>query len=127
PAGRVDERRPLQEVAGGIAAQGQLRENQEVDPRPLRPAERLVDEREVPGEIPNGGVDLAKGDAHAPDCSARGTGRGPGRGARLGKLSMSQTASVLPSPPEAATPNPTGLALIEALQRPGEIPRPERV
>jgi 5'-nucleotidase len=40
---------------------------------------------------------------------------------------MSQTASVLTSPPEAATPNPTGLALIEALQRPGEIPRPERV
>jgi HAD superfamily 5'-nucleotidase-like hydrolase len=40
---------------------------------------------------------------------------------------MSQTASVLPAPGEAATPNLRGLALIEALQRPGEIPRPERV
>src|SRR4051794_38813637 len=40
---------------------------------------------------------------------------------------MSQTASVLPLPGEAATPNLRGLPLIEALQRPSEIPRHERV
>src|SRR4051794_8347766 len=40
---------------------------------------------------------------------------------------MSQSASVLPLPAEPAAPNLKGLALIEALQRPGEIPRNERV
>src|SRR4051812_30909007 len=36
-------------------------------------------------------------------------------------------ASVLPVPSEAAITGPKSLALIEALQRPGEIPRPDRV
>src|SRR5436190_22715178 len=39
----------------------------------------------------------------------------------------SSPASVLPVPVEPAAPNLKGLALIEALQRPGEIPRPDRV
>jgi 5'-nucleotidase len=40
---------------------------------------------------------------------------------------MSQPAPVLPLPGEVTTPKLPGLALIEALQRPSEIPRPERV
>ena len=40
---------------------------------------------------------------------------------------MSSPASVLPVPAEPAAPNLKGLALIEALQRPSEIPRPDRV
>jgi 5'-nucleotidase len=39
----------------------------------------------------------------------------------------SSPASVLPVPVEPAAPNLKGLALIEALQRPSEIPRPDRV
>jgi 5'-nucleotidase len=40
---------------------------------------------------------------------------------------MSSLAPALPLPSEPATPNLKGLALIEALQRPGEIARPNRV
>jgi 5'-nucleotidase len=40
---------------------------------------------------------------------------------------MSSPAPVLPVIAEPAAPNLKGLALIEALQRPGEIPRPDRV
>jgi HAD superfamily 5'-nucleotidase-like hydrolase len=40
---------------------------------------------------------------------------------------MSSPASVLPVPTEPAAPKLKGLALIEALQRPSEIPRPDRV
>jgi 5'-nucleotidase len=40
---------------------------------------------------------------------------------------MSSPASVLPLPAEAAAPDLKGLALIKSLQRPSEIPRPNRV
>src|ERR1043165_4562790 len=40
---------------------------------------------------------------------------------------MSPPPSLLPAPAEPAAPNLKGLALIEALQRPSEIPRPDRV
>ncbi len=67
----VDEPRPVDEVLGWVAGDGQLGREQHVRPQLLGSRHGVQDEIPVPGQVADRQVELGSGDAHDPETTGR--------------------------------------------------------